>query len=146
MSEEQTYDSVLIYDGDCPFCSAAASAMRRVEGVGSVSWHDEAAQAFLTALFDDVPFALVLVDREAETVFVGREAARELCERAGVPALVGDIVGDNYESLADAIRTVTGVDGDPDPYHDVVPLPPAASERYDELATAADSMPLAMSR
>ena len=32
-----------------------------------------------------------------------------------MPVLVQDIAGDNYESLADAIRTVTGVEGEQAP-------------------------------
>ncbi len=55
------YHAVLVLDGECPFCSAAASPLRRLRGVGAVRWDDE--------------------------------------------------------SIADAIRTVTGGEGDPDPYH-----------------------------
>ncbi len=139
------YHAVLVFDGDCPFCSAAASALRRVRGVGAIPWGDDAAQSFLDAQFDETPFALVFAEREEGRVYVGRDAARELCERAGMPTLVGDIVGDNYESIADAIRTVTGVAGDPDPYHGVYPMAEAARERFDSLAANAGSMPLAMS-
>ncbi len=131
------FDAVLVYDGDCPFCSAAATAMRRLPQVGAVAWDDDAAQSFLRAQFGAVPFALVFVDVEAERVYVGREAARELCERAGLPVLVGDLVGDNYESIADAVRTATGLDRDPDPYHDVLPLAEGAHDHADELAAAA---------
>lgn len=138
------YSAVLVFDGDCPFCSAAASALRRVRGVGAVPWGDDAAQSFLDAQFDETPFALVFVDDEEGRVYVGREAARELCERAGMPTLVGDIVGDNYESIADAIRTVAGLEDDPDPYHGVYPIVDDASERFDALSTNAGSMPLAM--
>jgi len=128
------YRGVLIFDGDCPFCSAAASALRRLDDVAAVEWDHEASQAFLEAQFGETPFALVLVDRAAETVWVGREAARELCDRAGVPTLVQDVVGDNYESLADAIRTVTGVDREPDAYHGEFPLAAPAAERFPDLS------------
>ncbi|MCO8247048.1 MULTISPECIES: DUF393 domain-containing protein [unclassified Haladaptatus] len=138
------YHAVLVFDGDCPFCSAAASALRRVRGVGAIPWDAEAAQSFLEAQFDAIPFALVFADSEEGRVYVGREAARELCERAGVPVLIRDVVGDNYESIADAIRTVTGVDGDPDPYHGVYPMAVDARERFDALAASADSMPIAV--
>ncbi|MFB6103061.1 MAG: DUF393 domain-containing protein [Haloplanus sp.] len=133
------YHAVLIYDGDCPFCSAASSALRRLDGVGVVPWEDEAAQSFLEAQFGEVPFALVFVDPREETVYVGREAASELCDRAGLPVLVRDIVGDNYESIADAIRTVTGADGDVDAYHDTVPLAADALNRFPALAANAAS-------
>ena len=138
------YHAVLVFDGECPFCSAAASALRRLRGVGAVPWDDRAAQSFLEAQFDEIPFALVFADSEEGRVYVGREAARELCERAGVPTLIQDVVGDNYESIADAIRTVTGVEGDPDPYHGDYPLADDARDRFDALATNAESMPFAM--
>ncbi len=138
------YHAVLVFDGECPFCSAAASALRRLRGVGAVPWGDDAAQSFLDAQFGETPFALVFADTEDGRVYVGREAARELCERAGVPALIRDVVGNNYESIADAIRMVTGVDGDPDPYHGVYPLADDARDRFDALAANADSMPIAV--
>lgn len=132
------FDAVLIYDGECPFCSAAASAMRRTDGVGAVAHDDPAARSFLEAQFEAAPFALALADGDQEQVYIGREAATELCGRAGLPVLVRDIVGDNYESIADAVRTVVGADRDPDPYHGTYPFSTAASERYGELAAAAE--------
>jgi predicted DCC family thiol-disulfide oxidoreductase YuxK len=131
------YHAVLVYDGECPFCSAAASALRRLEGVGAIEWAEEAAQSFLEAQFGETPFALVFADRESERVSVGEDAARELCERAGMPVLIRDVIGDNYESLADAIRTVTGVEGNPDPYHGEYPMADGAKAAFDELAANA---------
>ena len=131
------YHAVLVYDGECPFCSAAATALRRLDGVGAIAWGDDPAQAFLEAQFGETPFALVFADSRDERVYVGREAARELCDRAGMPVLVQDIVGDNYESLADAIRSVTGVEGEPEPYHGVYPLSEAGMEAFEELAANA---------
>jgi hypothetical protein len=131
---ETDYHGVLIYDGECPFCSAAATALRRVEAVGAIEWADDPARAFLEAQFGETPFALVFADRGEERVYVGREAARELCDRAGMPVLVQDIVGDNYESLADAIRTVTGMEGEHDPYHGEYPMAEGAKAVFGDLA------------
>lgn len=128
-----TYRGVLIYDGDCPFCSAASTALRQLDDVGAIEHDHEAARAFLEAQFGEAPFALFFVDVEDERVRAGREAARELCERAGMPVLVQDVVGDNYETIADAVRTVTGVDREPDPYHGTFPVTPAAAEAYVDL-------------
>ncbi|MDL5362017.1 DCC1-like thiol-disulfide oxidoreductase family protein [Halalkalicoccus sp. NIPERK01] len=137
--DDREHHSVLIYDGECPLCSAAATAMRRLPGVGAVSWYDDPAQGFLAAQFEEVPFALVFVDSREERVYAGRAAANELCERAGVPVLVRDLVGENYEGIADAIETVVGQDRDPDPYHDSYPLAERASERFEALSRAAES-------
>ena len=136
------FRGVLIYDGECPFCSAASTALRRVEAVGTVSWFEDEAQAFLDAQFDEAPFAVAFVDRSEERVYVGREAARELCDRAGMPVLVRDIVGDNYEAVADAVQRVTDRDAEPDPRHGVVPLSPAGREAYSDLAAAAEDASL----
>lgn len=135
--EVPSITGVLIYDGDCPFCSAAGTAMRQLESVGVVSWDDPTAQAFLEAQFGEAPFALCFVDGEDERIWAGRAAA-ELCERAGMPVLIQDVVGGNYERIADAIRTVSGVDREIDPYHDDYPLAGGASALFDDLATVAD--------
>ncbi|OLZ40504.1 hypothetical protein A6E15_05645 [Natrinema saccharevitans] len=131
------FTGVLLYDGDCPFCSAASTAVRQLESVGVVAWSDPAPQRFLEAQFGETPFALFLADREAETVWAGRVAATELCERAGMPALVQDIVGENYERLADAVRVVSGADREIDPYHDAYPMADDAAAMFDDLAASA---------
>lgn len=133
------HTGVLIYDGDCPFCSAAATALRHLPDAGTVSWEAPAAQSFLEAQFGEAPFALVFVDGDAGRVYAGREAARELCERAGMPVLLQDVVDDNYERMADAVRTVAGLDREPDPYHGVYPLAADAEAAFEDLAAAADS-------
>lgn len=136
---DQPFTGILLYDGDCPFCSAASTAMRQLEAVGVVRWDDPASQAFLEAQFDDTPFALFFADGEAARIWAGRAAARELCTRAGMPVLVQDIVDDSYETVADAIRFVSGVDRDVDPYHDDYPLTDAARERFDDLVERASA-------
>ncbi|SEP77329.1 thiol-disulfide oxidoreductase DCC family protein [Natrinema salaciae] len=135
MTEPQ-FTGVLLYDGDCPFCSAASTAMRRLEAVGVVPWDDPAAQAFLEAQFGETPFALFLADIEAETVWAGRAAAAELCERAGMPVLVQDIVDERYERVADAVQFVSGTDRDVDPFHDAYPLADDAAALFDALAAS----------
>jgi predicted DCC family thiol-disulfide oxidoreductase YuxK len=132
---------VLIYDGDCPFCSVAASAIRRVEDVAAVPWENDAAQRFLAAQFGETPFALALADAGEETVYLGRSAARELAERAGMPALVRNLVDGNYESLADAVQTVSGSDQEVDLYHGTTAFTEAAREAHPALADTARGEP-----
>jgi SAM-dependent methyltransferase len=102
-------------------------------------WSDDAARSLLEAQFGEVPFALVLVDIDGEAVYVGRDAAKELCERAGLPVLVGDLLGENYESVADAVRTVSGADREPGAHHGTFDLTRAAAERYPRLAESAET-------
>ena len=131
------HESVLIYDGDCPYCSVAATALRRLDGVGAVAWADDAAQALLAAQFDEIPFAMFLVDRGRGRVYAGRTAAEELTDRAGAPAVLGSLVRERYEELAGAVGRLSGRERDPDGYHAIYPLSAAARGRFDELAAAA---------
>lgn len=129
-NEVDELTGVLIHDGECPFCSAAATALRRLPGVGVVAWDDEAAQSFLAAQFGDPPFAVVFVDVADERVYVGRDAAVEVCERAGVPALARDLVDASYERVRNAIRTGAGAGGhrEPDPVDATLALADPARE------------------
>lgn len=137
------FGSVLIYDGECPYCSVAAKALERTEDIGAVSWYHDAVAPFLRAQYDDEPFAMVLVDRHRERVYAGRSAAKELADRAGLPGLVGSLVRDNYDTIASVVGVASGRRRDPDDYHDVRRLAPAAKERYASLAAAATRGPLA---
>jgi predicted DCC family thiol-disulfide oxidoreductase YuxK len=133
------YDAVLVYDGDCPYCSVAATALRRVRGVGAVPWTGDAAQSLLSAQFDrdEPPFAMFLVDQRRGRVYAGRAAAEELAERAGTPKLVGSLVRDNYDRIAAAVGAASGRERDPDDYHAIYPLADAARERFGALREAA---------
>jgi hypothetical protein len=137
------FGSVLIYDGECPYCSVAAKALERTEDIGAVSWYHDAVAPFLRAQYDDEPFAMVLVDRDRGRVYAGRSAAEELAGRAGLPGLVGSLVRDNYEAIANVVGLASGRDRDPDDYHEVSRLDDDARERYESLAAAASRGPLA---
>lgn len=136
--DETVTQSVLIYDGECPYCSVAAVAVRKLEDVRVISWYDDAAQALLKAQFDDVPFAMVLVDADQARVYAGRSAAQELADRAGTPQLVGSLVRDNYERIAHTVGRVSGREREPDAYHGEYPLSDGAEATFDALATAAN--------
>lgn len=146
MHETGDTTAVLVYDGECPYCSVAARAMERARGVGAVSWYDEPAQAFLRAQFPDhdgpedegVPFAMFLVDPDEGRVYGGRSAARDLAERAGLPTAVGGAVSENYETIAGVVGTLSGRGRDAAPYHDSYPLRAAARERYPAMAAIAE--------
>ena len=134
---EPAYEAVLIFDGECPFCSAAATSLRQLPEVGVVEWNDDAAQQFLAAQFDDSPFALVLVDGRADRLWSGPAAAGELCGRAGIPTLVQDIVADNFERVGDAVRGVAGSKRQPADLDGTRSLNAAAAAEYQTLAANA---------
>jgi hypothetical protein len=128
------FGSVLIYDGECPYCSVAARALERVDDIGAISWYDEPAQSFLAAQFDEPPFAMVLVDRTAQQVYAGRAAAEELAGRAGLPDLVGSLVRENYETIAHVVGLASGRGREPDDVHERYPLTDDARDCFDALA------------
>ncbi|MHC3381419.1 DCC1-like thiol-disulfide oxidoreductase family protein [Haloarcula sp. H-GB5] len=128
------FSSVLIYDGECPYCSVAAKALEQVDDIGAISWYDESAQSFLTAQFDEPPFAMVLVDRPAQQVFAGRAAAEELAGRAGLPDLVGSLVRENYERIAHVVGLASGRGREPDDVHEQYALTDDAQDRFGTLA------------
>lgn len=138
------YESVLVYDGECPYCSIAARALRELDDVGAISWYDDAAQAFLERQFGETPFAMFLVDRRERRVYAGRAAAEELADRAGTPGIVSSLVRDNYERIADVVGAVSGRGRDPDDYHDVYPLADDAADLFETLVDAAAERPEAL--
>lgn len=138
------YDAVLIYDGECPYCSVAASALKRLDDIGAVSWYDDSAQTFLEAQFDETPFAMFLVDRDRNRVYGGRSAAKELAERAGMPSLVGSLVRDNYDAIASVVGAASGRGRDPDDYHETYPLGEDAADSFAGLVDAAEDEAVAL--
>ena len=135
------YDSILIYDGECPYCSIAARALKRLDDVGAISWYDDAAQSFLTAQFGEPPFAMVLVDRSRNRVYAGRSAAKELAERAGTPSLVGSLVRSNYDRIASVVGTASNRGRDPDDVHEIYQLHEDATSQFSQLAANAAEPP-----
>ncbi|KAB1194087.1 DUF393 domain-containing protein [Haloferax sp. MBLA0076] len=138
-------DAVLIYDGECPYCSVAATALKRLDDVEAISWYDDAAQAFLADQFDEVPFAMVLADRREERVYAGRAAAKELADRAGMPGLVGSLVRDNYETIARVVGVASGRGRDADDVHSRYRMQPEALARFDALVEHAEPRPAGLS-
>jgi len=121
-------DPVLIYDGECPYCSIAAVALKRLDNVVTVSWYDDPVEEFLDAQFGERPFAMILVDPDEGRVYAGRSAAEELADRAGTPGIVGSLVRDNYGRIASAVGTLSGRGRDPADFHDTYPLEEEAAE------------------
>ena len=135
------YDAVLIYDGECPYCSVAARTLEALDRVGAVSWYDDTAQAFLDAQFGEAPFAMFLVDRRRARVYAGRSAAKELADRAGTPGIVGSLVRDNYDRIAKVVGAASGRGRDPDDYHDIYQLGDDTDGLFDRLVAAASEPP-----
>jgi len=131
------YSSVLIYDGDCPYCSVAARALSAVDDLGAISWYDDPAQSFLKAQFGETPFAMVLADSDEGAVYAGRAAAKELADRAGMPGIVGSLVRDNYETIARTVGLASGRGRDPDDVHERYRLQEAAAATFSDLTAAA---------
>ncbi|MDY7083177.1 MAG: DUF393 domain-containing protein [Halobacteria archaeon] len=137
------YDAVLIYDGDCPYCEVASKALERISGVGALAWGDDESQEFLRAQFGEVPFAMFLADYENNVVYAGEAAAKELAGRAGLPGIVGDLIGDGYDTISSVVGFATRREKDVDGYHHVYEMRDEASEKYAALSETAGSLPAA---
>ncbi|GAB6878754.1 hypothetical protein JCM17823_10280 [Halorubrum gandharaense] len=140
-SDSEAGAPVLIFDGDCPYCSVAAVALRRLDGVVAVPWDADPVGPFLDAQFGARPFAMVFVDPAESRVYAGRAAAEELAERAGTPGIVGGLVRDNYDRIASVVGTLSGRDRDPDDYHEAYSLAADARELLGDLRAAASDPP-----
>jgi len=138
---ERTDAPVLIFDGDCPYCSMAAVALRRLDGVEAVPWEADPVGPFLDAQFGSRPFAMVLVDPGERLVYAGRSAAEELAERAGTPGIVGGLVRENYDRIADVVGTLSGRGRDPDDFHNTYELDADAATLVDNLRPATSEPP-----
>ncbi|GAA0506960.1 hypothetical protein SAMN04488066_101247 [Halorubrum aquaticum] len=138
---DPTDSPVLIFDGDCPYCSIAAVALRRLDDVAAVPWEADPVGPFLDAQFGARPFAMVLVDPDERRVYAGRAAAEELAERAGTPGIVGGLVRDNYDRIAGVVGALSGRDRDPDDFHDAYDLTDEAAALVETLRPAASEPP-----
>ncbi|RAW46159.1 DUF393 domain-containing protein [Halorubrum sp. 48-1-W] len=138
---DTTGSPVLIFDGDCPYCSIAAVALRRLDDVEAVPWEADPVGPFLDAQFGARPFAMVLVDPGERRVYAGRSDAEELAERAGTPGIVGGLVRDNYDRIAGAVGVLSGRDRDPADFHDAYDLTEEAVELVGTLRPAASEPP-----
>ncbi len=138
---QTTGGPVLIFDGDCPYCSMAAVALRRLDDVEAVPWEAEPVGPFLDAQFGSRPFAMVLVDPDERLVYAGRAAAQELADRAGTPGIVGGLVRDNYERIAGVVGALSGRDRDPADFHDTYELDDDAADLVETLRPAVSESP-----
>jgi len=108
--------SLVVYDGSNPVFRAAADRLAaRADDVSAVPWAAPPVQAFLSAQFDDRPFALLAVD--GDTVYVGDAAVEWLLERADATDPVVAAASCAYATGGAALgrvlhgRTVADLDG-----------------------------------
>lgn len=87
-ADHDEYRAVLLYHPDDTYAPAAAKAVRRRPDVGALRRDDPIARSFLDAQFETPPAAVVLVDAWDGRVSVGRPAARDLVERAGMTGVI----------------------------------------------------------
>jgi len=136
---------VLIFDGDCPYCSVAAVALRRLEGVAAVPWEADPVGPFLDAQFGSRPFAMVLVDPGEDGCTPAARRPRSWPSAPAPPEIVGGLVRDNYDRIAGVVGTLSGRGRDPDDVHETYRLTDAASDLVDGLRLAASDRPEALS-
>ncbi len=133
------FEAVLIYDGDCGFCTAAATAVGQLDTVGVIPWQSAPAQAFLEAQFESPPFTLIFVDTVSNRVALGRDAARTVADRAEMPSLLATLADTQYDSIAQAIQTVSGSNRSFESVHGQYPMTDTARTQVPAVFKAAVS-------
>jgi predicted DCC family thiol-disulfide oxidoreductase YuxK len=128
---------VLIFDAECPYCTVAASTLRTIDNLQLIGWDDPVAQRFLEAQFDDVPFAMVLIEADQGQLHLGRAAAARLAMRAGSPALMGTLVRTQYDRIAETVSRLSGRSRPVDAVGGNYALTAEATACVDELIRAA---------
>lgn len=78
--------AALIYDKECPYCRAVSLAATGLSDVDIIEYGSKEAREMVEAAFDDPGFTLYLF--ENNRVYWGREVARRIFKRVGLPARV----------------------------------------------------------
>lgn len=100
--------TVLIHDGSCVYCAAAADLVTHIDDdVGVVEWSSDVVQRFLTEQFESTPFSMGLVDLKNNTVYLGREAMSQLVQRAGVSKRIAERLSRDYAAVAPDVSRAT---------------------------------------
>jgi len=133
--------SVLVHDGDCVYCSAAARALRRLGDVGTVPWIHEVDQEFLEEQFGEVPFVMFPVGPNAGVVYGGRSAAKELADGAGVPSLASDLASAEYDTISKVVGVASRRERQPDDYHSAYDTHDGLNAEVEALFEAAGYVP-----
>lgn len=98
---------LVVYDGSRPAFRRAMGAFTRGTDLRPVPWDAPRVQAFLTAQFDDQPFAFLLV--EGDRVHAGGETVARVLRRRSVAAPLAALVERAYPAVADPVgRAVHG--------------------------------------
>ena len=96
--------SVIIFDGDCPYCKMASVAMENLDDdIRIIDWHNDSSQSFLRAQFDDTPFSMVFVDYNKNKLWVGEKAAEEIADRSRTTKPFKSLVSGHYEKIASVV-------------------------------------------
>jgi transcription antitermination factor NusA-like protein len=100
--------TVLIHDGSCVYCAAAADLVTHIDDdVGVIEWSSDVVQEFLTEQFESTPFSMGLVDLKKKTVYLGQEAMSQLVQRAGVSQRIADRLSRDYAEVAPDVSRAT---------------------------------------
>lgn len=125
---------VLIYNEECPYCSVSASVVSNINSdINVIDWNDNIAQEFLERQFNDVPFAMCLVNFDDETIYIGGDAASKIVTEDN--GILSSVIKDNYDFVADTVNFLNNEEKDVDAYEGVFELTVSAINYREELLT-----------
>lgn len=116
-------DSIMIYDGECPYCKIASVSVDNInEDISIIQWDHELSQKFLDVQFEDPPFGLIFIDKSKDKVWLGEDATYEIAERAKETKIFSSLLKNNYDIISDTISAITNRDREIDKYEGIYNL------------------------
>lgn len=115
--DEET--SIIIFDGDCPYCKLASVTMGNLnEEIKIIDWQDVCSQRFLEAQFDEKPFSMVFIDVSKNRIWVGEKAAEEIADRSKTTKPFKSVVSGHYDKIASVVGKLSGREQEYDDKYD----------------------------
>lgn len=133
-------DSIMIYDGECPYCKIASISVDNInEDISIIEWDNKLSQKFLDLQFDESPFGLIFIDKSKDRVWLGEDATYEIAERANETKLFSSLLKNNYDIISDTISSITNRDREIDEYEGIYRLNEKTYDIIDEINNQSDS-------
>jgi predicted DCC family thiol-disulfide oxidoreductase YuxK len=107
----QRAEKLLIYDGDCAYCRAFVSLLRRLDRhrrFSVMDYNSPQAQALLNSQFaEGYGFSMYLFEFDERQVSWGAEAARRVMESLRMPHLLAQLAFHTYPALVRIVSRLT---------------------------------------
>lgn len=106
----QKVNNLIIYDQECNYCSTSAKTASKLADRNTkiASYQDSKIQDFLSKQFEEVPFTLLFVDMENNTISAGDDAVEDINSSSVNSKALERIFSGKYEAISSFISVLTG--------------------------------------